>query len=88
MVFISDPEERGGVPRELLERLYGFSRAEARVCAPFLQGKPASAIAQELDVSVHTVQSHLKRLLAKTGQHRQLDLMRLVLRGPAGLRVE
>ncbi len=88
VVFISDPEEQVEAPRELLERLYGFSRAESGVCAPFLRGKSVEAIAQELDLSVHTVRSHLKRLLAKTGERRQTELMRLLLRGPAGLRFE
>jgi DNA-binding CsgD family transcriptional regulator len=52
------------------------------VCWRLGNGDSVEQIADELGVSRETVRSQLKRVFAKTGTHRQAELLRLVLAGP------
>lgn len=85
VVFISDPEEGHPPPTTILRTLYGLTSAEARVAAAIVEGETAETIAERHAISEGTVRQHLKSILAKTETHRQSELVRLVLRGPAGL---
>ena len=85
LVFVSDPEREAATPPELLRRLYGLTRAEAGLAALLLQGRDLPEAGAELGVSPHTARAHLKAVLAKTGTARQAELVRILLRGPAGL---
>ena len=87
VVFVGDPERQTSTPADLLRRLYGLTRAEARLAALLLQGRDLAEAARELEVSLHTVRAHLKAVLAKTGAARQAELVRILLRGPAGLQL-
>ena len=51
----------------LLTLAYALSPREQEVLQSVIAGTPAPLIATELQVSVHTVQSHLKSLFAKVG---------------------
>lgn len=51
----------------LLTLAYALSPREQQVLRSVVAGTPAPLIANELQVSVHTVQSHLKSLFAKAG---------------------
>ena len=64
-------------PLDALRRRYHLTAAEARVLAALVQGKAAKTIAGEHGVSVNTVRVQIQRLFAKTGLHRQADLIRL-----------
>jgi DNA-binding CsgD family transcriptional regulator/PAS domain-containing protein len=86
IVFVSDPEQEATAPADLLARLYGLTRAEAALAALLLQGREPAEAADELGVTMNTVRTHLKRVFDKTGARRQAELVRLLLRGPAGLR--
>jgi DNA-binding CsgD family transcriptional regulator len=86
-LFVCDPEREDVTPTDLLRRLYGLTGAEAAVAAVLLQGKDVTEAAEELAISLHTARTHVKAVLAKTGARRQAELIRLLLRGPAGLLV-
>lgn len=62
----------------LLNDLFDLTPAEARVARLLCDGEPAQQIAVKLSISLETVRSHVKRTLAKTGTHRQTDLIRLL----------
>ncbi len=64
---------------ELLESLYGLTRAEARVAIEITRGKTISQIACEQHVAPSTVRSPLKSAFAKMGVGRQPELVRRVL---------
>lgn len=85
ILFVTDPEQADQPPEAVLRRLYGLTPAEARLAARLLAGQELNAIAAETGVSTSTVRSHLKAIFAKTGVTRQSELVRLLLRGPAGL---
>lgn len=61
-----------------LAKLFGFTRAEAQLAVLLMTGKSVAESAQELGVSIHTVRSHLKRLMSKTGTRRQGALVGLL----------
>jgi DNA-binding CsgD family transcriptional regulator len=59
----------------LLMSAYGLTERERDVTRLVLQGSSTAQIAQELVVSVHTVQQHLKNIFDKTGVRSRRDLV-------------
>ena len=84
-LFVSDPEDRGATIEEVLCKLYGLTKAEARVTQRLVQGRSVEQIASDLAVHRNTVRAHLKQAFQKTGTSRQAELVSLVLTGPACL---
>jgi DNA-binding CsgD family transcriptional regulator/PAS domain-containing protein len=78
ILFVIDPDRAPSSELELFRRLYSFSRAEASVARLLVEGRSVNEISELLFVSVSTVRFHLKQLLAKTGTHRQSELVRLL----------
>jgi DNA-binding CsgD family transcriptional regulator len=70
-----------GPPRQLLEGLFDLSPAEARVAGGLADGATVEQLASRKGISQETVRGHLKAVFAKTGTHRQSELVRL-LAGP------
>jgi DNA-binding CsgD family transcriptional regulator len=85
IVFIGNPEQEGRGPTDLLQRLYGMTHAEASLAAILLQGRDLAEAARELGVTMNTVRTQLRCVFDKTGARRQAELVRILLRGPAGL---
>jgi DNA-binding CsgD family transcriptional regulator/PAS domain-containing protein len=86
VVFVGDPERPVDIDPRMLTRLYGLSRAEARVAAILATGKRLEQVAESLGLTYETVRKHLKQIFAKSGTERQAELIRTVTSGPAGLR--
>ncbi len=78
MVLIIDPDRETPPAADLLRDLYGLSRAETAVACRALHGLGVPAISEELHLSVTTVRTHLRAIFAKTGTHRQAELVRLL----------
>ncbi len=78
MVFLRDPETPLSARR--LRELFGLTRTEASVAAALGDGKSPENIAADLGIGIGTVRTHLKRVLAKTGTHRQAQLVALLAR--------
>jgi DNA-binding CsgD family transcriptional regulator/PAS domain-containing protein len=78
-VFLRDCDTPAALPGELFIRRYGITPAESRVLMMNVQGMTAEDIAEALGISEATVKTHLKNLFAKTGAHRQSDLVRLAM---------
>jgi DNA-binding CsgD family transcriptional regulator len=66
-----------------LRDLFGLTRAEGAVAAALGRGSALDEIADDLGVGPATVRSHLKRILAKTGTHRQAEAAALLARSVA-----
>jgi DNA-binding CsgD family transcriptional regulator len=62
-----------------LSRRYGLTAAEARVGWEVLDAPRLADIAARQGVTLATVRTLLQRVYAKTGTHRQADLVRLLL---------
>lgn len=71
--------QRKGPPQpELLKGLFDLTPAEARLVGELAVGGTLPEIAARIGLSVHTVRVQLRSVAAKTGTHRQAELMQLV----------
>ena len=70
---------------ELLQFAYGLTSKEAEAACGVLDGLSPNAIAEALDVSIHTTRTHLKRVYEKIGVQGQTELASRLLNGPIGL---
>ncbi len=85
-LFITDIDG-GGVPRlDVLQNLYGLTKAEAELAELLCEGHALEAAAEMRGVTVNTARSQLKQVFAKTHTSRQGELVRLVLAGIAPIR--
>ena len=64
-----------GPAEHIVQALFDLSPAEARVARALLKGKNIRQIAADHDVSVHTVRTHVKRILEKSGMSRQAEFV-------------
>jgi DNA-binding CsgD family transcriptional regulator len=72
-VVIEPLQPRAAAP--LLLSAYGLSEREAEVARLVLRGRPTRAIADELHISEHTVQDHLKAVFDKIGVRSRRELV-------------
>ncbi|MEI9923519.1 MAG: LuxR C-terminal-related transcriptional regulator [Bradyrhizobium sp.] len=84
-VFISDPERSPATPTSLLRQLYGLTPKEAEIALMVMRGHELKQVADQLHMTFETARGHMKLILDKTGNHRQVELVRDLLRSPAGL---
>lgn len=61
-----------------LEQLFAFTPKEARVASLLVAGHDLSEVAAQLSITTGTTRHHLKAIFAKTGLHRQRDLVHLL----------
>jgi DNA-binding CsgD family transcriptional regulator/PAS domain-containing protein len=87
-IFVAEPDARVEGPPERLRRIYGFTPTEAEVASRLARGMRLPEIAEDLGITLHTVRAHLKRLFFKTDTHRQAELVRVMVAGPARLRLD
>lgn len=74
LVQLLRPGQR--ITPSLLMKLYGLTAAEARLAKELVQGTAVEDYALKFSVSVATVRTQLRQVLAKTGYERQQDLVR------------
>lgn len=82
LVFVSDPSSSPRPRSALMQQLYGLTPAEARVADLLLEGFEGREAAEKLRITLETFRFHVKRVLKKTGAHRQTELLRLMLSLP------
>jgi DNA-binding CsgD family transcriptional regulator len=81
LLFVLDPEAPVAVER--LRELFGLTPAEGTVAAALVRGGSLDDIAVQMGIGLATVRTHLKRILAKTGTHRQAQAVALMARSSA-----
>lgn len=77
-VFIAPNLRSRTKPINAIASLFGLTATESRVLEALASGLSNADIAERLAVRSSTVRTHLLHLFAKTGAHRQADLVRLV----------
>lgn len=82
LVFIDDPDERPASRSAILSALYHLTPAECRLADLFASGLGLTAVSDQMRITRGTVRFMLKSIFAKTGMHRQSELMRLLMRLP------
>jgi DNA-binding CsgD family transcriptional regulator/PAS domain-containing protein len=75
MLILSEPCTPPDLPPEILEELFGLSRAEARVAAAVCRGVTLSEYALDRGITIGTARFQLKQVLAKTCARRQGNLI-------------
>jgi DNA-binding CsgD family transcriptional regulator len=60
-------------------RIFGLTKAEARLTLAITNGMTATEYSLEHGISINTAYSQIKDILAKTGTRRQAELIKLVI---------
>ena len=82
LVLLGDPDAAAPRRADQLRKAFGLTQAEALLLSALLAGERLSEHADRMGISIGTARTHLKHLLAKTGHHRQVDLVRAVSSDP------
>lgn len=76
--FLSDPDCPLRLDPALLVRAYGLTPAECTLAQELLSGDAMKQIATRLGLSPNTIKTQLDGIFAKTGTHRQAQLVKLL----------
>lgn len=77
-LVIVDTDRGSNVPRDVMRAVYELTETESRVAWHLAEGETPEQIAARLGIAHTTLRHHLERIFAKTGTHRQSDLVRLL----------
>jgi DNA-binding CsgD family transcriptional regulator len=80
VLTLTTVEPRVGPKPALLSKALGLTPAEARLASIIAEGLPPERAAEELAISKATARNQLKAIFAKTGTHRQGELVALLSR--------
>ena len=78
-MFIQDPERAQCIDCERLTALYRLTSAEARIGAMLALGSSVNEISKRLQVTRHTVRTHVKHHFGKTDTKTQAQLVRVII---------
>ncbi|MGR8948362.1 MAG: response regulator [Gammaproteobacteria bacterium] len=87
VLYLFDSTLERVVSHDILMRLYGLTKTEAKLVQLLVGGSMLDAAAQSLEISVNTARTHLKHVFHKTGINRQAELVHRIETGPAALLV-
>ena len=79
LVMVVEPGSPAQLDAELVGSALGLTARESRVAVALAMGKTINDIAEERDITIHTVRFHVKRIKAKLGLSRQANLIPVVL---------
>ncbi len=82
VVLLTDPDHAPETPAQLLRRVYGLTRKEAQLALALAGGAKLADAAERLRIAEGTARRHLAAIFARTGIHRQAELVRLILSLP------
>jgi len=77
-IFITEPEARKVINREMVADAFSLTRRESEVAILLAEGSELASIADALGVRPAAVRQYLKRVYGKTGVHSQAALVALV----------
>lgn len=84
-VFIRDPEHQAQPSIELVQRLFQFTPAEAKLALLLADGLSLDEAAGMMKIRRNTARAHLRAIFSKTGVKRQITLVRLLLNSVASI---
>lgn len=67
------------LPGVSLRAMFGLTQAEAALANALVAGESLADYSRRRNVTMHTAKAHLKAVLAKTGTHKQAQLVRLLV---------
>ncbi len=80
VLMLVDPDEQAEPLEAVLRQAFGLTRSEARIAVGLARGLDLQDIADARGISVGTARVQLRNLFAKTGTHRQAELVALLAR--------
>jgi DNA-binding CsgD family transcriptional regulator len=87
LIFLVDPRREPQTDAEALSATLGITATEALLAFALLKDKSLRDYAEERSISNHTARAQLKSLMAKTDTHRQAELVNLLSRTLATVRL-
>jgi DNA-binding CsgD family transcriptional regulator len=78
LLFIRDPDVASAADTAVLQQLFSFTPAEARVAIGLAKGMSLDAIESQLNIRHNTARSHLRSMFVKTDVTRQAELIYLL----------
>ena len=85
VVYLSDTQAASPASAQQLIDLFDLNATEAALALQLVQGRTLAQAAREMHLTEQTARTYSKRIFAKTGTHRQADLVRLILTSVAHL---
>lgn len=76
------PNGKQGISIDVLRQVYGLTPAQAAVARSLFAGRGVEETAQDLDLSLNTVRTHLKQIFTKCEVNSQAELLHLLALGP------
>ena len=86
LVVFASPGQQTGADASILRELWGLTATEARLALALTAGRSIKEFAEAEGCSWHTVRTHLRNTLRKSGCRRQVDLVQVVQSVQIGLR--
>lgn len=80
IIILVDPDTQRQPPDIHLRTTFALTGAEARLASMMSAGEPLEAVADRCRISYQTARNELKAVFAKTGTHRQTELVSLLAR--------
>ena len=81
IIVFHDVSESYELSIELLESLYGLSKAESRLCGELFRRGSLPDVIRALGISRNTAKTHLSRIFTKVGVENQVQLMHRLAAG-------
>lgn len=79
VMFIFESDHNNDKSSADIARIFGLTKAEARLTLAIANGMTATEYSAKYGVSINTAYSQIKDILSKTGTRRQAELIKLVL---------
>jgi DNA-binding CsgD family transcriptional regulator len=84
-VFVRDPESKPQAPLDVVQQMFGLTRAEAAMALQLADGLSLDEASQALGIQRNTARAHLRAIFSKAGVTRQSELVRVLLNSVAAL---
>ncbi|BDB28911.1 helix-turn-helix transcriptional regulator (plasmid) [Cupriavidus sp. P-10] len=81
ILFVVDPDVPPGAEPIHAAEMFDLTQRESELAAMLASGLALTDVASQLGITIGTARGYLKHVLAKTGTHRQGELVSLLLRG-------
>lgn len=89
LIYLLQPKASAALKGlDTIAELHGLSRVETRLLAQLCAGHTVAESADQMGIKLETARAYLKQIFAKTGTHRQTELVTLMTRYMRAIRGE
>jgi DNA-binding CsgD family transcriptional regulator len=78
LIFIRDVESAVDLDINMMQQLFSFTKAEARLAVGLAKGMRLDDVETELNIRHNTARAHLRSMFVKAGVNRQSELVHLL----------